>query len=150
MRSRSLALLVMLVALVLALSGCTAAKRALAPKTKVVTKEGKVAVADAKVTGELPGKLPDGLPLWPGATVSDAAITDGSVDLKLTATESFKDVVAGVGVGFERAKWKVVESLSDDTNTVLEVSNTDYEGVVTMTAGEDVGTTIEYVLAPVQ
>lgn len=150
MRSRSFALLAVLVVVLLALSGCAAAKQALAPKTKVVTREGKVATADAKVTGELPAELPDGLPLWPGAKVRDAAVTDGSVELQLAATESFKDVVAGVGVGFERAKWNVVESLSDDTNTVLEVSNADYEGVVTLTAGEDVGTTIEYVLAPVQ
>lgn len=148
MRFRSPVIAALTLVLALGVSGCDAVSDALQPKTEVVTSEGLVAAPGAKVSGELPAGLPQDLPLWPAATVVSGEVDeDGTIDLALDATASFDDVVAGIGVGFEKAGWKVVESLTDNTTTVLEVSNDAYDGVITITNGEDVGTSVEYLLS---
>ncbi len=151
MRVRALALVVGLSLVALSASACTSLTSVFQPKPKVVTQEGTVASPDAKVNGELPQDLPEGLPLWPGAEVDTAAIDEGGVvTLTLTTSDTFDDVVAGMGAGFERAGWDVVQGLADDTSTVLEVTDEQHAGVVTITAGDDVGTAIAYVLTPAE
>lgn len=139
-------------ALVLALSatpiltGCQSVQSFISPTPTVITQEATVAVTAAAVTGELPAETPESLPLWPGAEVASAESIESQFSLVLTSSEPFDDVVSGMTVGFERAGWEVAESASDESATSLDVSNGEYEGVVTVyDAGS--ATRIEYLIA---
>lgn len=139
--------LVVIVAAALAATGCTNIKSTFTPDPPVVTQEATAAASGVAVKGQIPDGFPDDLPLWPGAKVQDARPTDTSLSLVLKTTDTFDDVVPGIAAGFERSGWKAVAVSEEDSATVIEVSNNDYDGLVTVYR-EANGATVEYLLTP--
>ena len=131
MHGRTIPTLTLLVALGAAMTGCSQVQQAMAPKPKInkVTIEAKVAAPGAAVGGKLTGGAPETLPLWPGATVVRSKATKTPQGTTWTATLStpdpYRDVLNGVGVGFQRAKWEVAAqdmTSGNTSSTVLTVS----------------------------
>lgn len=140
------------VALLVPATGCARLEKAFTPPPKVVTQEATVAASGVEVTGDL-GEVPEGLPLWPGAEVVDQKSMDGAYALTLVTTENYDDVLKGVIVGFERAKW---EAAQDDAVTGEEgiasiaVANEQFEGFVTLTQADDGSVQIDYLISPAE
>ena len=145
-------------AIVLALAlaptaGCKALEKRFTPPPTVVTTEATVAADGADVAGDLGKKVPEGLPVWPGAEVTDQKTTKDAYALQLTTTETYDDVLKGVVVGFERAQWQVAQEESGDAGAriaILTVSNDTYAGYVTLTETEDAAVTIDYLISAAQ
>lgn len=141
-------MLVAALALVLSLTGCGEAPSALSQAPEVVGEEPIVAAPSAPVNGALSSEIPADVPVWPEAEVVSAEeIEDGSFLVVLQTTETYEDVVLGVGVGFERAGWEVAEGGEEDAVTMLDVSGSGYQGIVTISSASS-GTSIEYLLIP--
>lgn len=137
------------IAVAAGLSGCARLEAVFTPKPKVVTIEATVAAPGAAVNGDLASWMPEGTPLWPGATVADSQATRTAYNLTLVTNDPYVDVLAGTAKGFEDAGWEVVQTEEGETGArtaVLTVSNSTHEGLVTL-AEESGGTvTITYVL----
>lgn len=147
---RALSLAAIAGALAFATAGCEKLDAALAPEPTIITQEATVAVPAAQVIGVVAEGAPEGLPLWPGARVEGSEATRGTFTLVLVASDTFEDVVNGVGVGLQRAGWEVAEEASGTEGervTVLTVARAGASGFVTLAEGAD-GTTIEYVIEP--
>lgn len=145
MNARGAALVVLVLALSVPLTGCQKVVSAFTPKPEVVTREATAAASGAEVVGSIPADFPSDLPLWPGAKVADAIADGPSKTLVLKMNESYEDVVAGIAVGFERAGWSAVKVAEEASATVLEVRGEGQDGIVTIYGGEE-GTSVEYLL----
>lgn len=137
----------------MAMSGCSSMQERFTPGPKVVTKEATVAVDGARVMGDLSKNTPDGLPLWPGATVTESTGTDQAYGLSLTTTDPYDDVLNGVAAGFEDAGWTVTreETGGEETRSViLTVASESLQGFVTLTEIGDGTTQVDYTIARAQ
>ena len=124
--------------------------RCCAQETEVAAEGPKVAAPTAPVSGSFSSLVPAELPVWPEAEVTSAEEADGeSLLLVLQTEDAYEDVVLGLGVGFERAGWQVAESGEEPNATLLDVSGSGYQGVVTI-SGSESGTSIEYLLLPTE
>lgn len=134
-------------------TGCKALEKRFTPPPKVVTQEATVAVDGAQVEGELSEDTPQGLPIWPGATVTESTGTEDAYGLSLTTTDPFEDVLNGTAVGFENAGFKVAREeagAEGSRSVVLTVTGEDLEGFVTLTEIGDGTTQIDYAVTKVQ
>lgn len=141
MRARTITTLSLLVALAAVLAGCSQIKQVVTPKPKInkVTIEATVAVPAAPITGKLAAGSPENLPLWPGSVLvryQSKKVPQGTTWTTTFSTgDPYKDVLNGVGVGFQRAQWQVAAqdmSSLEGSSTVLTVSNSKVEGLVTI------------------
>jgi len=135
------------------LLGCQQLEQRFTPPPKVVTQEATVAVDGAQVSGELAPETPEGLPLWPGATVLESTGTDDAYGLTLQTSDPFQDVLSGVAAGFEQAGWEVAqegEGGEDATSVVLTVKSDALEGFVTISQVETSTTQLDYVMTAAQ
>lgn len=142
-----------LVAVAVAASGCAQVSDLLTPGPKVVTIEATVAAPAAPVNGELPEGAPEGLPLWPEATVVEGSSSQTAYDVILSTGAPLDDVVLGMAKGFEDAGWDVAqESLGEGAErlVVLTVSRPTHEGIVTISPGEADDVAISYVISAVE
>jgi hypothetical protein len=134
--------------LIMPSAGCQPVQAVFTPESKVMTREATVAAESVEVEGELPEGLPGNVPLWPGATVADFVVDeDDSVTLVMQTPDNYDAVLGGLGVGLERSGWQAVQTLQEESASSLEITNAEYEGILTVTAGE-AGTIIEYFLLP--
>jgi len=134
-------------------TGCKALEERFTPPPKVVTEEATVAVDGAAVQGELSEDTPQGLPIWPGATVTESTGTEDAYGLSLTTTDPFDDVLNGTAVGFEEAGFEVAREeagVEGARSVVLTVSGDGLEGFVTLTEIGDGTTQIDYAVTTVQ
>ena len=138
----------------LGLSGCGSIKAMVTPPPKIqhVTISAKVASPGAQVTPALTN-VPSNVPLWPGAAVEKKRIkgpaNGDSWSATLTTTDPYQDVLAGTAKGFQDSGWTVAAvnvSSSDASSSVLTVSSTGAEGVVTVTQRPNGVTGIVYVI----
>ena len=155
MRARLLVATALIGALALTATGCDRIKARMQPADKIVTREATVAVAAAAIEGAFPSPAPDGLPLWPTATVVEPAEpsqASRSWEGTLLAADTFDDVLAGMVTGLEKAAWKVEAvdaSVPGARTSILNVSSSTLEGVITIAETPE-GTTISYVIGPAQ
>ena len=158
MRARYLILVPALALMVLG-SGCTSVKQQLdakfTPKPTIVTQEATVAAVGAPIVGTLVTGFPDSLPLWPGGSVTKTKTTKTpqgkSYSATLTTPDPYKDVVAGVGAGLKKAGFKVtaVDGSSGVLKaTLLMISDSTLEGIVTVSQLPDKPVHVEYVITP--
>lgn len=130
-----------------ALGGCSRLQAAFTPPPKVVTEAATVAVAGAPVKGELHKGVPADTPLWPNATVQDSTYLKSTATFTLTTTDPYDDVLSGVAVGFERAKWEVAEedtSAEDIRSTLVTASKPGREALVSIADLGDGTVVMEY------
>ena len=142
-----------LVAVAVTASGCAQVSDLLTPGPKVVTVEATVAAPTAKVNGRLPEGAPEGLPLWPGATVLEGESSDNAYDVILSTDQALDDVSLGMAKGFEEAGWEVTqETLGEGAERMvfLTVSRPTHEGIVTISPGESDDVAIAYVISAVE
>lgn len=140
---------VLLALAVLGVSGCSAAQKLVASTDSAgASAEITVAVAGAPVDGALAKGVSADVPLWPGATVVASEVTDGATTITLEASDSYDDVLNGLALGFQNAKWQLTEEESGEAGAriaVLTVTGQGQEGVVTLS--EEAGaTTIDYLV----
>jgi len=158
-RHTYLALLAMIALFALGVPGCASVKNTLdakfTPPPTVVTQEATVAAVGASVVGTLTGDFTKTLPLWPGSKVVRTRSTKTAQGTAFSATFStidpFTDVVAGLGEGLKKAGWKVeVADVSspDASASILTISNSANEGLVTVSEIASKPVTIEYTIAP--
>ena len=130
----------LLTSALLGLSGCEQIKSMIAPPPKIkhVPISAKVAAPGAQVTPALKN-VPANVPLWPGAGVEKASTTKSSNgdswSATLTTTDGYQDVLAGTAKGFQDAGWTVSSaniSSSEASSSILTVSSTGAEGLVTV------------------
>lgn len=136
-------------AVVVSTTGCRGLEERFTPPPKVVTEEATVAADGASVVGDLSEQTPEGLPLWPGATVTESIGTEDAYGLSLTTTDPYGDVLSGVAVGFENAGWAVAKDASSTETTgsaLLSVSSEGFGGFVTITDIGDGTTQIDYTI----
>ncbi|PKQ15064.1 MAG: hypothetical protein CVT67_11380 [Actinobacteria bacterium HGW-Actinobacteria-7] len=149
MNRRLLALTVVALAL-LSATGCKRLEARFTPPPTIVTQEATRAAAGAAVDGKLDKSTPEGLPLWPGATVLESDQTEDAYSLSLQTTDTYTDVLNGIVVGFEDAGWSVAreESGTEGARTaVLSIARDSEEGIITLTEAEGGLTQIDYVIA---
>lgn len=150
MSLRRVSIVVAALGLLLPVTGCSEVQSALPSTPETVAEEPLVASTDADVSGELGSEIPADIPVWPEAKVISAEeIEGGSWLVVLETSEPYEDVVLGMGVGFERAGWEVAEGGEEETLTMLDVSGSGYQGVVTVYSA-NAGTSIEYLLMPAE
>jgi len=153
MHFRTAACVVLAVAALVLATGCDQLEKRFTPPPKVVTEEATVAAGGALVEGELSEDAPEGLPMWPGATVTESTGTEDAYGLSLTTVDPFEDVLNGIAVGFEQAGWTVTrdEAGTEGTRSVmLTVSSDSMEGFVTLTEIGDGTTQVDYAVTRVE
>lgn len=145
-----LSIAMVLLAALLVLPGCGSVEEVLSTGTVEAAVEATVAVPAAPVDGQLHASTPADLPLWPGATVEESALEEGSYSLSLLTDDEFEDVVNGVGVGLERKGWDTAaEDVVGDVGSRVELLTVrlgTVEGFITITEVGDGTTAIEYLL----
>ena len=155
MRVRAILVFALVTALALGVTGCAQIEKAIAPAPTInhVTIKAKVAAPGAAIVGTLKQKLPADLPLWPGSGVTKEHLTKGtngdSWSATFTTTDPYNDVLVGTAKGFQDASWQVAEQDLSSANasvTVLTISSSAAEGVVTISARPDKTTQIGYVI----
>jgi hypothetical protein len=155
MRARSILSIALVAVVAIGMTGCAQIKQAITPAPKVnhVTIAAKVATPGAKIAGTLKQKVPENLPLWAGSGVIKERVTKGtngdSWSASFETADPYADVLNGTAKGFQDANWQVAQqdvSSSDTTITVLTVSSSTAEGVVTITAEPTKRTQIGYVI----
>lgn len=156
MRLRSVLSVALIAVLCVGITGCAQIEKAIAPPPKIkhVVIAAKVAAPNAQIVGVLKKGVPSNLPLWPGSGVMKERLTKGvngnSWSATLGTADPYQDVVNGTAKGFEDAGWQVMQqdvSSIGASSTVLTVSSSTGEGVVTITAEKDKTTQIGYVIA---
>lgn len=140
------------------LSGCSVKNsidQRLAPEPTTVTVEATVAAVDASIDGTLTKGFPAELPMWPGAKVAKSKATKTpqgtSYSAAMTTWDPFDDVLAGVGEGLEQSEWTVEAtdaSTAEATVTILMISSSDADGIVTISQTPKKPVRIEYVVTP--
>jgi len=153
MSGRAIALSVVTIVVALSTVGCKQLEQRFTPPPKVVTEEATVAVAAAQVSGELSADTPEGLPIWPGATVLESTGTEDAYGLTLQTSDPYDDVLAGVAAGFEQAGWTVAREQGDGedaSSVVLTVGNDAFDGFLTISRIETSTTQLDYVLTAAQ
>ena len=154
MRSRSIAVLGLLGVLAVSAGGCQVLKAITPPAIiKHVTISAKVGTPDAKIVGTLKKGYPSNLPLWDGAGVVKNHVVKSHAGNSWSATlstgDTYADVVKGMAAGFEKQGWTVETQDLASTGTsmtVLTVSGSTGQGVVTIAAQKDHTTQIGYVI----
>jgi hypothetical protein len=136
------------------MTGCAQITAKLTPPDKIITREATVAVAAAAVQGSFKSPPPEGLPLWPTASVvppeNAAAPSAKSWDETLLAADTFDMVLAGMVTGLQKGGWKVEAidaSVPEAQTSILNVSGNGSEGVITISETPE-GTRIDYTIAP--
>jgi hypothetical protein len=138
-------------ALSLSATGCAQITAKMTPPPRIVTREATVAVAAAAVQGAFKSSPPEGLPLWPKATVvppEKAATPRGTWAEALLAADTFDTVQAGMVAGLEKGGWKVETtdaSVPGARTSVLNVVGTGSEGIITISETPE-GTRIDYTI----
>jgi hypothetical protein len=142
----------------LALSGCSVKSSIdaqLAPKPTTVTVEATIATVGAPIDGTLAEGFPSTVPMWPAGKVVKSKTTKTpqgkSYSVVLTTSDPFADVVAGVGEGLKQSKWKVAATdatTPDQKVSILLISNTEADGIVTISQLPKKPVRIEYVITP--
>jgi hypothetical protein len=154
MRARPVVAAALIGALSFTVTGCAQITAKLTPPDKIITREATVAVAAAPVQGAFQSPPPEGLPLWPTATVvppeNPSPLKSRSWDETLIAADSFDLVLAGMVTGLQKGGWKV-EAIDASTpgaqTSILNVSGNGSEGVITISQTPE-GTRIDYTIAP--
>jgi hypothetical protein len=139
-----------LLAGMMVLSGCARVAEVITPEPEMVSIEPTVGAPGAPVIGELPDNVPDGLPLWPGATVIEGVSSEQGFQLVLMASGAFEDVFKGMAKGFEDAGWEIAqEDMGEDAAgiAVLTVASPVAQGLVTMTLEDTSTVSVTYILA---
>ncbi len=155
MRGRLVVAAALIGVLSLTATGCDQLTERFKPAPTIVTREATVGVAAATVQGEFQSPAPDGLPLWPTATVippQKPAKGSKSWDETLLAADTYDVVLAGMVTGLEKGGWQVETvdaSVPGARTSVLNVVGSGREGVITIAETPE-GTTIGYVIAPPQ
>jgi hypothetical protein len=154
MRARLVVAAALIGALSFAVTGCAQLTAKFTPPAKIVTREATVAVAAAAVQGTFQSPPPEGLPLWPTATVAPpeeaSSLKSKAWDATLLAADSFDVVLAGMVTGLQKGGWTVeaVDASTPDSQTsILNVSGNGSEGVITISETPE-GTRIDYTIAP--
>ena len=157
MRVRLIVLAALLAVVVPGVSGCGQIDAMLNPKPKVITQEATVAVAGASVQGQLEAEMPEGLPLWPDAVVTDSTLSKvpggKSWAASFTTTDVYDDVYKGMGAGFQRAGWTVESvdtSVPEAKSATFTVQKDNVEGVVSISQVDSGTVSIDYVMGPAQ
>ena len=158
MRVRYLMIVPVLAAALLG-SGCTSVKATLdkkfTPPPTIVTQEATVAAPSAQVSGTVSAGFPETLPLWPGSELVKKKTTRTPQGKSYTAsfqtTDPYADVLAGVGQGLKTAHFKV--AVTDGSTgvvkvSILMISNSKVEGIVTISQIPHKPVSIEYVITP--
>jgi hypothetical protein len=158
MRARYL-MIVPALAVALLGSGCGTVKQKLdekfTPAPTIITQEATVAAPSAQVSGTVSAGFPDTLPLWPGSSLAKKKTTKtpqgNSYTAEFTTADPYKDVLAGVGEGLKTAHYKV--SATDGSTglvkvSILMISNSKVEGIVTISQIPKKAVHIEYVITP--
>lgn len=158
MRVRFMTVMAVGVAASISLSGCAVKSTLdakLAPKPTTVTVEATVAAVGAPINGTLTKGFPDDLPMWPSAKVAKSMVTNtrqgASYSAILTTRDPFADVLAGVGEGLKQADWRVEAtdaSSAAQQVSILMISNTGADGIVTVSQMGAKPVAIEYVVTP--
>lgn len=144
--------LVSLIALAAAcavLTGCDRIQAAFVPDPIVITDEATTAVSPAKLDGELGEGVPEGTPLWPGSRVEASDRIKGTTTVTLVTGDPFDDVVAGIGVGYQRAEWEVSTedaSTPEVKTALITASKADRQVLITVTDAGDGTVTMEYLI----
>ena len=119
------------------------------------SREPTVAAADAPVVGTIPVGFPHTLPLWPGAQVTKTKVTKlpngKSYSVSTSTSSPYADVLAGIGKGFTDGGWQVAASdvgTDHQKVTILTVSDSGSEGIVTVSQIAGKAVSIDYVVAP--
>jgi hypothetical protein len=138
--------------LALSAAGCDTIANQFVPDPKIVTREATVAAVGAPGNGAFQYAVPDGLPLWPQASVAKVekrAKGSKSFDETLLTADTYDTVLAGMVTALEKGGWTVDTidaSTAEAAISVLNVSGHDREGVITITQTPE-GTTIAYLIA---
>lgn len=150
---RTVAMIAVATALVLAATGCDRLEQAFTPDPKIVTKAAKVASPDAKVNGTIAEGLPESFPLWPEANVLLARLIktpQGSTyEIEQITTDDFDDVFNGFGEGLKNEGWDVSAadaSTPELKSQILTIAKEDLVGIVTIGETEDGKVKLEAVL----
>ena len=155
MRVRRIVVAALAVALPMLLSGCAAVSGLVAGKPNVVTREATVSAVGAPVQGALVAGFPSDVPLWPGALVVRSGLAQTPQGKNWSATLVTKDpyqpVLEGMGLGLEKAGWKVESQdvgTTTDPSVVLTITRATADGLITLSRTVDRGTSIEIVVTP--
>lgn len=137
----SLSALLMLAGLAGALVGCSK------PTTSNgATKKTATLAAGANLKGTPKEGMPEGLPVWEGATVKDSTHKDSgqfdAYELELTIASSFETVKNGVAAGLKDAGW-APEILDEQTDSlVISATKGNVEATYTIAAQTGGGVTL--------
>ena len=153
MRARGVVVAALGLALLISLSGCTTVSEMIAPKPNIITREATVSAVGATVQGTLPAGFPGYVPLWPGAEVVRAGLTQTAQGKNWSATlltkDAYQPVLEGMGVGLEKAGWKVESQdvgTPTDPSSTLTITRAIADGLVTLSRTADSGTSIVIVV----
>jgi hypothetical protein len=148
-------LVLCLLAAAASLGGCKTIVNAIkpTPTVKHVSIEAKVGSPSASIQGTLKPGAPANLPLWDGAGVLKTKTSKSDMGnswlATLTTADPFNVVVAGMATGFQNTGWQVESqdlSSAGASTTVITVSSSAADGVVTITSQKDNSTHIDYVM----
>jgi hypothetical protein len=137
------------------LSGCSQIENAIKPPPTIkhVKISAKVGTPDAALHGAVKPGAPANTPLWEGAGVIKTKTSKSDLGnswiVTLDTGDPYDVVVAGMATGFQNAGWQVAsqdESTAESSATVLTVSSSDGQGVVTISTQPDKSTHIDYVM----
>lgn len=141
--------LIALVAVCVVMTGCGRIQAAFVPDPIVVTDEATTAVSPANLEGELGDGVPEGTPFWPGSRVEASDYTKGTATVTLVTGDPFDDVVAGIGVGYQRADWAVTTedaSTPDVKTALITASKANRQVLITVADAGDGAVTMEYLI----
>ena len=126
----ALAIAATLTLTLLALSGCSY----FTADTPAAPDPAQTVSAEAKVSGTLDPAHPAGLPVWDGAEVASSENLDGSVyELTMVTSNTYDEVVYGVGKGLEDAGFTVETLQESDESTIIMALSDDLSAVYTIT-----------------
>jgi len=143
------------VVLSVSLSGCANGGTTVAAKPRVVSREATVGAVGASVKGTLAEGFPADVVLWPGAEITSSAVTKTPQAENWSATlltaDAYEPVRQGMGVGLQKAGWTVESQdvgTSKDPGSMLTITRSGAEGLVTLSRTADKRTSIEIVITP--
>jgi len=143
------------VALSLSLSGCANVGTMVAAKPRVVSREATVGAVGASVKGALADGFPANVVLWPGAEITSSAVAKTPQGENWSATlltkDAYEPVREGMAVGLQKAGWTVESQnfgTSKDPGSMLTITRSGAEGLVTLSRTAEKRTSIEIDITP--
>jgi len=155
MRVDRIVIITAAVALALSLAGCANVGTKVAAKPRVVSREATVGAVGASVKGSLAKGFPADVALWPGAEITSSAVSKTPQGENWSATlltkDAYEPVREGMAVGLQQAGWTVESQdvgTQKDPGSMLTITRSGAEGLVTLSRTADKRTSIEIVITP--